>query len=136
MKHKELIGKIGVFIGIIVVLILLAVLYAYLDDEYNMGFSCTLNQLFGIYCPGCGLTRAGIAMLQLDFYQAFRYNAFSLIIISGIFFASVCFIWETIFNKNNIISKIPIAFWVIFTISFLIYGVIRNFIPILKPIAL
>ena len=136
MKHKELIGKIGLFIGIIVVLILLAVLYAYLDAKYNLGFSCTLNQLCGIYCPGCGLTRAGIAILQLDFYQAFRYNAFSLIIIPGIFFASVCFIWEVIFDKRSIISKIPIAFWFVLFVAFLGYGIIRNFIPFLQPIDL
>lgn len=136
MKHKELIGKIGLFIGIIVVLILLAVLYAYLDVEYDTGISCAINRVFGIYCSGCGLTRAGIAMLQLDFYQAFRYNAFSLIFIPGIFFASVCFIWEIIFNKRSIISKFSTSFWVVLFIAFFIYGIIRNFVPYLQPTTL
>ena len=103
---------------------MIAVLYAYLDVEYDTGISGAINQVFGIYCSGCGLTRAGIAILQLDFYQAFRYNAFSLIFIPGIFFASVCFIWESIFNKRSIISKFSTSFWAIL------------FVPYLQPITL
>ena len=42
---------------------------------------CPFLIVTGLPCAGCGMTRAGIAMMQLDFYQAIRYNAFSVILI-------------------------------------------------------
>ena len=136
MKHKEFIRKIILFIMIILFFIFGILLYAWLNFKYKVGFPCVLNQAFGIYCSGCGLTRAGIALLQLDFYQAFRYNAFSLIFIPGIFFVAICFIWESIFRKTSFISKIPVWIWVSLVITFLVYGIIRNFVPYLQPINL
>lgn len=37
---------------------------------------CPWKKNFGIDCAGCGATRMLKALLQLDFYQAFRYNPF------------------------------------------------------------
>jgi len=136
LKHKELIRKIILFVGLILLLVLGILLYVWLNIKYNIGFPCSINQIFGIYCPGCGLTRAGIALLKLDFYQAFRYNAFSLILIPGIFFVGVCFVWEMVFKKTSIISKIPVWLWFVLFIAFLGYGMVRNFIPCLQPINL
>lgn len=41
---------------------------------YIFGMSCPLKILFGIPCPGCGMTRAIIAILQLDFQAALHYH--------------------------------------------------------------
>lgn len=35
------------------------------------GMPCIINYTFGIPCPGCGMTRAYIALLKLDIEQAF-----------------------------------------------------------------
>lgn len=37
-------------------------------------FSCVLYSLLGIYCPGCGGTRALEALLQGHFLASFRYH--------------------------------------------------------------
>lgn len=36
--------------------------------------NCILKNLTGMPCPGCGMTRAGIALLHFDFVGAFNYN--------------------------------------------------------------
>ena len=36
--------------------------------------TCIVKLIFGIPCPGCGLTRAWISVFRLDFYAAFRYH--------------------------------------------------------------
>lgn len=128
--------KVCLFLGSVFILVCAILLYGYLNIKYNFGVPCMLNQIFGIYCSGCGLTRAGLALLRLDFYQAFRYNAFSIVFIPGLFFIGICFIWEQIFNKTSIISKIPVWFWVLISIAFLGYGIMRNFIPYLQPVNL
>lgn len=39
---------------------------------------CPFHLLTGLYCPGCGTTRALYAMLHLDFYQAIQCNLLSV----------------------------------------------------------
>jgi len=51
----------------IVFLLLVAALYA-------SPISCLFLHVFGIRCPGCGMTRALIAALQFDFKTAFSYH--------------------------------------------------------------
>ena len=125
--------KVFKFVGFIILFILAIMGYGYINIKYNIGFPCAVNKMFGIYCSGCGLTRAGVAMLQLDFYQAFRYNAFSLILIPLLFLVVVGFIWEYVFDKSSFISKVPVAFWIFLFACVFIYGIIRNFIPDLQP---
>lgn len=40
------------------------------------GEVCPLQILFGFPCPGCGLTRAGILVLQLKFKEAWQMHPF------------------------------------------------------------
>lgn len=37
---------------------------------------CLLHSVTGLYCPGCGGTRAVLALLRGDFYQSFVYHPF------------------------------------------------------------
>ncbi len=39
---------------------------------------CVFRKATGIYCPGCGSTRALRALFGGDFFAAFRYNPFSV----------------------------------------------------------
>lgn len=41
---------------------------------YGLLFGCLFRWLFGVSCPGCGLTRATLAALRLDFQAAFHYH--------------------------------------------------------------
>ncbi|MBR2611820.1 MAG: DUF2752 domain-containing protein [Clostridia bacterium] len=36
--------------------------------------ACVFKEIFGIFCPGCGMTRAYISLLYLDFRSAFLYH--------------------------------------------------------------
>lgn len=66
-------SSIKIFGGIIVILGFGA-MYIYLHIKYNFGIPCFFYQLTGWHCPGCGSTRAIVAALNGEFYQAFRYN--------------------------------------------------------------
>lgn len=39
-----------------------------------MGWPCVFRSITGIPCPGCGLSRAWLAVLRLDFGTAFCYH--------------------------------------------------------------
>lgn len=53
-------------------LFLLFLIYAYTG--------CPFRFLFGISCPGCGMTRAIISIFKLDFISALYYNAFVFVL--------------------------------------------------------
>ena len=42
--------------------------------EYFFGMICPFRIMFGFSCPGCGMSRAIIALLHLDFMQAIHYH--------------------------------------------------------------
>ena len=41
---------------------------------YIFKLPCIFKAVLGIPCPGCGMTRAYISLLHLDFMQAFNFN--------------------------------------------------------------
>ena len=41
---------------------------------YTLIIGCPIRLIFGISCPGCGLTRAFISVIQLDFDKATYYH--------------------------------------------------------------
>lgn len=41
---------------------------------HGWGIPCIFYRLTGFQCPGCGNTRAALALLQLDIAAAMRYN--------------------------------------------------------------
>lgn len=133
---KKLFHKVILFTVLILLIVGVSLLYAYVNVKYSIGIPCAINYFFGIYCPGCGLTRAAVSMINLNFYQAFRYNAFSLIIIPGTFFIVICLLWEWVFKKSSIILKMPTWIWIVGAILFICYGIVRNFIPYFKPIVI
>ncbi len=50
-------------------------------------YTCPIRYLFGIPCPGCGMTRAYLSLLKLDFAKAFEYQSlFPIPILAVIYF--------------------------------------------------
>lgn len=87
----------------------------------NQEIKCLWNEMTGLYCPGCGITRMLIAMIQLDFYQAFRYNPFLFLLI--IF--SIVYILYSLF-KFKTIERINSKLLFVILIITILFGVLRN----------
>ena len=49
-------------------------LYAWLISRIGFGIPCMFHMLTGLDCPSCGISRMCLALLQLRFADAFRYN--------------------------------------------------------------
>lgn len=41
---------------------------------FSLGITCPIKFLFGVSCPGCGMSRATLHALRLDFLTAFAYH--------------------------------------------------------------
>lgn len=66
MKKKLIIGIILISLGIFYLKVI--------SPVFQIHIPCVFKEITGLDCPGCGMTRAALAMLDGDFYQAFRFN--------------------------------------------------------------
>src|SRR5205809_6554685 len=41
---------------------------------------CLFRSLFGMHCPGCGMTRAVVCVLHADFARAWSYNKMVIVV--------------------------------------------------------
>jgi len=85
----------------------------------KIGIPCVFHEITGMYCPGCGATRAATALLNMDFPQAFHYNAllFCLLPMYAVYYAS---------EKKQLRSLSKVMMIVMTTLT-LAFGVLRNF---------
>ena len=61
---ERLKSKLALLIAFIVVYLLMVI----------FDTTCIVKFVFGIPCPGCGLTRAWVSFFRLDFRSAFEYH--------------------------------------------------------------
>ena len=59
-------------------IVIISLIYYYLNKYFNIGIPCLFYQITGLKCPGCGITRLIFSLIKLDFNQAFFYNPYNL----------------------------------------------------------
>ena len=120
MKTKDYIKQII----IIAIVSLLAITFF----KYKIGIPCIINKITGLYCPGCGATRAIYSLLELKFYQAFRYNILIVIFLPF----GMAFLFYKYVLKGK--KQIPNYIWFFIVIIVVLFGVLRN-IPLFSYLA-
>lgn len=111
--------------------ILYFILYKTLSFEVTFTFMpCILHDIVHIYCPGCGGTRALVALLNFNFIESFLSNPlviFILIIFSYFYFGILITIL-----KNNGKQYFKFGNWIIYglVIILIFTGIIRNIIMV------
>lgn len=109
---------ISAFIAVLIILIVWSKYYT------GLGVMCPLKELFDWDCPGCGGTRMAVAMLDFDFYQAFRYNPFVFVTAPVI---GIVYIWQYIvYVKENRLLKHLDTFLIAYAIALIAFGILRN----------
>ena len=94
-------------------------------DKYYIPIDklCMIRNVTGYPCPGCGMTRAHIEVLKLNFKNAFYYHP--LFIFPSIIFFAVIFqkrlkIANYIYHNNYIIISILLIFIIVYIIRFIL----------------
>ena len=78
----KILKRIHIKFYIALFLVVSGILYLkVLSPTLGISIPCIFRKITGFYCPGCGMTRASLALLDGDIYQSFRYNMLIFIIV-------------------------------------------------------
>ena len=113
------------------IVILLCTSFFFLYTKINILIPCVFYELTGLYCPGCGITRCLIAIIKLEFVQAFRYNMLAFILLPLFIFIAIKKYYCWILNKQC--SLFSNRFYIVLAIITVLFGILRNIFPIFAP---
>ena len=83
---------------------------------YRLEFRCLFREILGIPCPGCGMTRALVSVLRLDFGAAFAYHP----VVFALPLMYVYFLFEgTLFRRKGVDA----AVWSLIGLAFCVHWV-------------
>lgn len=85
MRHTTFVFIIKVAFYFLIPLCFIFIPTSFLDLGPTI---CLIKNLFGIECPGCGMTRAISSIFHWDFISAFRYNLMVVIV-----FPLLCYVY-------------------------------------------
>lgn len=93
----------------------------------GFGLPCVIHSLTGLYCPGCGASRALASLLRFDVYQAFRWNSLLVIMLP---FALCYLVWGSVswvrVGRNTLDDRLPTKLLWAVAAAVLVYFVLRN----------
>ena len=102
--------------------------------KYIMLPECQFYNWTGLYCPGCGATRAVIALMSGDILLSLRQNALIVVLLLVALALYIELLLKVVFEKRFKSPVLNLKFLWIFLIVFAIYSVVRNFIPAIAPL--
>ena len=96
--------------------------------RFGIGFPCLFYRFTGYQCPGCGNTRAALALLRLDFGAAFRLNP--LCFAEFLYIGWILLHCARSYLKGNAFSYKPPFLWldILLLVVILIWWPLRNFL--------
>lgn len=104
LSAEETLYRLG--LALLPVFFFAAVVVAFSGEEI-LGWMppCWVHERTGLYCPGCGATRAVAELSHLHFFESFCYHPFIpyTALIYGLFL-----IWETLRRRFAVLHPFPI----------------------------
>lgn len=102
--------------------------YAWLVSKIGVGVPCLYKTVTGLDCPSCGISRMCMALLQLRFADAFRYNPAIFCLLP--LFAAVAIGWIVRYVRHG---SVKLQRWMNISIIFMIcalilFGIARNLV--------
>lgn len=116
-------------------LFLLVVCYNYFFPHTPIA-SCLIYKSFGIYCPGCGCTRAFLSLLNFDIIGSFCYNPTVLYAVIILLIYIISQTIDRIFKHKNFIMPYSNIYLYIGIAILFFNCLFRNFLLIIYNIKL
>jgi len=91
---------------------------------------CPFHRLTGLWCPGCGMTRALHALLDGHVARALGFNVFLFVGLGLGGYVWLSWMTRTVRSRPlPSLSRVPNVVWRALVGAMLVYGVLRNLPP-------
>jgi hypothetical protein len=102
-----------------------AVLFFFDPTKNNFYPICQFHLLTGLYCPGCGATRASYQLLHGNFMAALQDNALFVITLVALALRGVWYLKQRAYKQPVRFFIPPYALWTFLVVA-LVFVVLRN----------
>lgn len=108
------------------ILFLIGLAYYLFVKLTGWGIPCPIRMITGTVCPGCGISRMCMALLELDFVNALRYNALVLFLLpfGAVFGLRRLIIYVRTGNTEP--DKVETVFLLITAVFVFLFWILRN----------
>ena len=114
--------------GCVVLFLTAGLGYAAFVQKTGWASPCLFREVTGYLCPGCGVTRMCLSLLQLDLAAAFSYNP-ALFLLTPIFAVIfVPYLAGYIRSGKRELSRAQNRMLYVCIAVLLVFGVVRNFV--------
>ena len=98
----------------------------------GVGIPCIFHAVTGLNCPGCGVSRMGIALLHLDLRAAYLYNRCVLILspMIAVLLFRTAYLYVLGKKKGSLEAKLEKYTGLALIVILLAWGVYRNIVHI------
>jgi len=102
--------------------------YVAADNPSNGGvfLPCPFRTLTGLWCPGCGLTRATHHLLRGDVMQALRYHLFVAVILLALAATWLVWLLHSAGRTVRVTRWVPVRVQVVAGTALVAFAVVRN----------
>ena len=111
---------------IFILLMLLGVVLYYLGSRYQLFLPCLFHEVTGWYCPGCGISRMSVSLVQLDFAAAWGYNPAVLVALPLLIYYTADMTFRYVKGKRPSTGKLHNIILYLLIGYFLVFGILRN----------
>lgn len=103
--------------------------YLYTNDPSKGGayLRCPLHTATGLWCPGCGMTRAAYKLVHGDVAGSLGTNLF--LPIAMVLVGVLMWDWwrSSRGSTGRVLANVPVGAWIGLIGAFVVFGVLRNF---------
>jgi hypothetical protein len=109
------------------ILALLSVLVLALipSEGFNV-ILCPMQNIFGLPCPACGITRSMSSLLNLDIWHSFKYHPLGIIVLAAIITALIVnqsdFLYIRIYKNVSVYHSLIVLFIITWLIRLVIFN--------------
>lgn len=112
----------------ILCLAVLGVLFIGTKFVYRNDIQCVILKNFGLYCPGCGITRSLICLFHFNFIKSFLYYPTLYFVFFFILYRYICLVLSYIKRKEVFSGRIYAVLVIAIPASVIIHWILINFV--------
>lgn len=88
------------------IILTIIIIFVLLVVSGTIHYSCIFKNIFGICCPGCGLTRSFRCILNFDLMGSIKYNILGIPLFICFIVSCIMLIFDIIKNSDNSIKML------------------------------